>query len=649
MHKKLFFNYLVLLSGLLVLPFTLLAQNHSETLHVVTHNRETVVTDPAIGLKHHIRWGVFPDETVEIRKIIMHVKFGCPDTMRCADWDYSDRISLLRKGGINGQTMNIELGRMLTPYGGTFGKDWRFDWEVDVTDFSLLLRDSVEIDFAHSGYEPAHDRGWAVTVDFEIITGKEVRKPLSIKRIYDYGFAYGNPEKPISDSIAPVPFQTSAKTRAAILRIVQTGHGMDKPDNCAEFCNKYREIYFDNTFFNKKQLWLECGDNPCFPQAGTWVFDRANWCPGYLMQPERYELPVKPSSNHQLQFRMQDHISDKPSAVQAITAYIIEYGPYAAKNDACIEDVVVPSIKPIYSRRNPAGHNPVIRVKNNGGKELKSLKILYGRSGHPQQTYKWKGSILPGNSLEITLPGRIEYKNEWNGFTVKLDRPNGRKDAWPQDNEMLVWFRKPPVHSGDLVFYLLTNKQPEHNSWRLVSSDGKTVAERTASSLQPATEYRDTFNLSPGSYSLFFSDTAGDGLEFWFNATGGMGLARLLDTGGNLLRAFESDCGNGWTYNFVVGGSPDLVSPDTRSILLYPGRTSDTTRLYYFSNQKEDVVVRLISDPGSELLQEHHYPSLKEGIISYDLSKYAEGRFYLKVLVAETDIFSKRIRLIKNN
>ena len=98
--------------------------------------------------------------------------------MRCADWDYLDFISIKRVGGQNGKVMDYEIARILTPYGGAFAKDWKFDWEIDVTDFSSLLRDSVEVEYYHSGYEPNHDRGWSVTLDFEIIKGKHLRNQL---------------------------------------------------------------------------------------------------------------------------------------------------------------------------------------------------------------------------------------------------------------------------------------------------------------------------------------------------------------------------------------------------------------------------------------------------------------------------------------
>lgn len=60
----------LLLPALLFLAFQ---TNASDTLHVITHNKETVVTDPAKGFNYYNRWGVFPDKNVSIRKIVLHV------------------------------------------------------------------------------------------------------------------------------------------------------------------------------------------------------------------------------------------------------------------------------------------------------------------------------------------------------------------------------------------------------------------------------------------------------------------------------------------------------------------------------------------------------------------------------------------------
>jgi hypothetical protein len=154
----------------------------ADTLHIITHNRINVVTDPSRGYNTYRAWGNFPSSKENIRQIKLKLQLGCPDSMRCADWDYKDHITIRRKGGVNGVILDYEIGRMLTTYGGAFPKDWRFNWEVDITDFSLLLRDSVEIEYNHTRYEPNNDRGWSVTLDFEIIKGKPALEPVFIQK-----------------------------------------------------------------------------------------------------------------------------------------------------------------------------------------------------------------------------------------------------------------------------------------------------------------------------------------------------------------------------------------------------------------------------------------------------------------------------------
>lgn len=619
-----------------------------DTIKVITHSREVVVTDPSQGVNPYPRWGVFPATDIDIRKIMMHVTFGCPDSLRCADWDYLDHIILERKGGMEGERLGWEIGRIITPYGGFFGRDWQFNWAVDVTDFSLALRDSVEIIYIHSGYEPNDDRGWLVTIEFEVITGTPSLVPISITEIYNHHFPYGDSNFPIEDSLRPATFKAESGANFARLRVTQTGHGMDRPDNCAEFCSKYREFWFDGQLWEKRQMWMECGDNPLYPQAGTWIFDRGNWCPGWLMQPEVFDLPVVPGREHNLHFVMEPYTaSEINQGKQVISAYLVQYEKPVFSIDVALEDIIVPSDKDIHSRANPSGANPQIVVKNHGRDILREMTIIYGTEGFPEKKFLWKGMLSPQGKTTIGLPGIIDSHKGINRFIIALLDPNGQPDEYPADNGMESLFAPAPVHDSVLVFYLQTNNEPGHNGWKLVSSEGKTIFERAIGTLKPQTIYLDTFRLGHGAYQLVLSDTAGDGLEFWFNAKGGRGEARLMDGNHNLIKAFEPDCGSGWVYNFTVGDDPDPIDPYARAISLYPARTSDKTTLRYFSNKTSDVLVRLVADPGGETVEERRYPSLREGVFDFDLTRFPYGRFYLKVMVGDEEIYNKRIRFVE--
>lgn len=619
----------------------------TDTILVTTHSRTLVVTDPSKGVRDHLGWGVFPALDVPVRKIIMNVTFACPDTMRCADWDYSDRIELVQSGGSSGQRMGYEIGRLITPYGGFFDRQWAFTWEVDVTDFSIILRDSILINYIHSGYEPNHDRGWLVTIVFGIITGTPALVPVAFTELYDDHFSYGDPEKSINEILAPSLFVAHPDAAFVRLRVIQTGHGMDAPDNCAEFCSKFRELWYDGVLVQKRQMWKKCGDNPVFPQAGTWIFNRGNWCPGDLLQPEIFDLPVTLGKSHSISLVMEPYIASLENfGKQVISAYLIQYKNVEVRHDVAVEEIVAPSCKDIHSRRNPAAANAVVRIRNMGANAVTSMVIEYGSRGFELQRHQWYGTIASQQSAEITLPGRILSRTKEGRFVVLVREVNGKEDAYPHDNTSWSTFTPAPEHGPLLVFHLLTNNQPEHNGWILTDARGKIIREVQPGSLKAATLTNDTFRLAEGAYTLLFTDTAGDGLEFWFNDEGGRGEALLLDEHGNLLKAFDSDCGLGWRYDFTVGDYPVQPSPGDKAISVYPAKTSESTTLRYLSNTIGNVVVRLVSDPENEVVEERNYTNLKEGVFTFDLTHFPYGRFFMEVHCDNTLVFKRRIRFV---
>ncbi len=634
--------YRIFITFLVLLCLQSSSLRAADTLKVVTHNKLTVVTDPSKGFKTYSAWGKFPPVSTPIRKILLKLTLGCPDEFRCADWDYKDHITLRRKGGITGDSLNYEIGRMLTPYGGAFGKKWNFTWEVDVTDFSMLLRDSVEIEYNHTGYEPNTDRGWSVTLTFELIKGTPALEPIAIEKVYDGSFRYGDSVS-INDMLRPFEFDARQGASMARLRVVQTGHGMDRPDNCAEFCNKYRETWFDGKMIDRRNMWKPCGDNPLYPQAGTWLYDRANWCPGDLMQPDVYDLPVRAGSRHTVQLRMQDYKSVNPSADQVISAYLIHYRKPAVENDATIVDVVSPSNKDAYKRLNPSVNMPKILVKNNGSQPLRSLQVKYGNAGKALKLFSWHGTIAPQKTDTLQLPGIVETIGENNLFDVQLLRPNGKKDAYDADNKLTVAFKAVPKVDSQVIVYIKTNREPTDNGYTVVDQLNNVIQHRAVGSMKTDSIYRDTLTLSKGLYRFVITDTAANGLEFWANPKGGFGKARLLNAKEEMIRDIESDFGSYFQYDFEVNDVPDPVAA-AYSIIVYPTRTNDKTTLDYFSNTPDDVTVELITDPGNKVVERHVYHGLKSGVFSYDLSRYHKGRFYLKVFVEGKEVYTKRIR-----
>lgn len=637
MKKIIFLLYLIYHGALL---------HASDTLHVITHNGETIFTNPSTGNNAYTHWGMFPSAGTPVRKIILHVNFACPDSFRCADWDYLDIISIKRTGSKNSSSKDFEIARMLTPYGGAFAKDWKFNWELDVTDFSLLLRDSVEIEYNHSGYETNKDRGWKVTLDFEIIKGKPVAEPLSIQKIYSGNFLYGDSASSIEDSLKPVLFNQIGNASFAKLRIYQTGHGSNEEDGCGEFCSKRRDIIFNGELIDSRPIWKKCGDNPLYPQAGTWIYDRANWCPGYLQQPDEYLLPL--ASKNSIDVNMEPYHVKKSEARESITAYIIQYKKANLKNDVSITEIIAPTNKDYYRRKNPECSNPVIRIKNNGKNELKQLTITYGTIGRGMQVYHWKGALRFNQQTEVTLPGDITGDGLQNIFTALLTKPNNREDEFPADNKMMAVYEKVNTLPQRIVVVFKTNNQPQHNSFVLSQNNGATILSKQFDSTEKNKLIKDTVTLTPGCYQLNVKDTAGDGLEFWFNTTGGRGFLRLENEKGDLLKQFDSDFGSGLAYNFKVSSNEKEYDFETHqiSVGLFPTLTKGKTSLDFFSGQMVDVTVQIITDEGGILVEEHNYKKIKETVFNYDLSYRPAQRYYVKVFVNGILKYNKRLRVV---
>lgn len=626
---------------LLVLVSTGSWAQKPQLINVVTHNRSTIVCNPAKGSKPFPAWGVFPSSEFPVRKITMKVTLGSPDSLNTAHWDYLDHIYLRRQGGVNGKSINYEIGRMLTPYGSIYGKGWSWKWEVDVTDFAPFLRDSVEIEYVHSGYEDT-SVGWALTVDFEIVSGPPVVVPLGITPLWNGGYKYGNPEVKIEDNLLPVSYESLPGTAINRIRIQHTGHGMDRPKGCSEFCSRWRDLKLDGQLVDHRDMWKDCGANPLYPQGGTWVYDRAYWCPGDLQVPDVIDVPVS-AGEHKLSIDMEPYTAtDNIQAVEDISAYLFHYSKPTKKIDVAVDQILVPNNEQQLSRLNPACFNPRFIIRNLGSENLRSVILTYGTEGFPKQVYHWKGDLKFNQTAEIIIHGELEMNEGENSYTVTLTKPNGRKDGWMGDNELTTTFSSPEVMPNKFVLQLLTNNKPKDNEVVLLGANADTLLRYSPQTLEPNTLYTDTLNLSEGLYELCLTDSAGDGLEFWAEPQNGDGSLRMFDMNNNLIHAFESDCGNGEKLSFIA--SSNFVADTTKAkyaFSLYPRMVDKGTELSIVSNKKSDMKVQITVD--GKIWEKHEYTGVKNGSYNYNLSNLPYGRIVLEVFMDGVSQFKGRL------
>jgi len=605
-----------------------------DTTLIITHNKVQVVTDPSQGVKAYPAEVVFPKPDVAFRKVNILVTFQCPDAMQCGEWDYIDYINLIGKDPA-GKDYKYEIARLITPYGRFFGTKWFFTFKADVTEFSGLLRDKATIEYVHSGYESDKTCGWKISVAFEFVSGPPVANILSVLPMWNGQFPYGDSTDNIEKYLNTKYVQVSGKTRLMRLRVIQTGHGMDEQENCAEFCSKYRDILFDGKTAEHRDIWMKCGTNPVYPQAGTWIYDRANWCPGCMVNPEHFDLFVEPGSSHSIDINMEPYIvkRGKPSANYVFSSFLIQYDKPKATADAAIEEILAPSAHENFSRMNPIGYDSKILIKNNGTAPLKSLKIDYGLAGQKPMVYNWTGNLAFGKSEEVFLPGILYSDKATSAFTVTLNKPNGKSDAYAGDNRMSSVFTAPPVYPSKFTLICKTNKDTAQTAWKITDAVGKVWAQKKEDEFKSSTEYKDTISLPDGHYTLLVTDKGGDGLEFWANPRGGMGFVRLVSADGQLIKVFGSDFGNEIFQSFTVDSKkPDYAKQDAW-VLVYPHRPTLNTTLMLHFNSPTTVKARLNTQDGKPL-QEITWIDVTQGSYLIDLSNYADGIYMLELKYA---------------
>jgi hypothetical protein len=617
-----------------------------DTIHVVTHNQAKVITDPSKGYNAYPNWGVFPSSKTDYRKVLLQVTYQCPDSQHCGEWDYIDNIYLHRIGGMASSSKDIEIARLISPYGWRFDSTWSFTWHVDITDFAFLLHDSVEVEFNHTGYESNSDRGWVITLDFLVIEGKPAMKCLGMDTLWYGSIPYGDSTKPIDSVLHRITFTDKYGADLVRLRILQTGHGMDDSENCAEFCSKWRQVYFDDSLVHQKQIWRKCGDNPLYPQAGTWLYDRAGWCPGSMVQPDIYDYPIRGKSSHSVDIEMEPYINrGKPTANYRVSAYLFYYKKPWAENDVSIEEVIVPSSDDEYSRLNPTCGRPRIVIKNNGCKPLTStyVAVNYGTEGSEEISYQLTRPLAPQQTTEITPD--LMWHTAWNGgvFSIRLDRPNGRRDEYPQDNSMSSRPPVLPVYGTHMILEILNNNDSTSQSYRVTSDECSLTGDVWGlheGLLKPRILYRDTLGLPPCCYVLVVTDTSGDGLDFWANPEGGYGYVRLLDMNSHLIKAFNSDFGSGIYHAFLVSDDAQPIG-DTSAIPIvipFPARNKGEFTLDFFNNDPTDVQIRIVAEDGLRTVYDAGYANLKEALLPINISAQPDGKYLIKATVHDKTV-----------
>lgn len=267
--------------------FTLLTMAQTEQFSYIVHNKTHLETKQEYSQK-----ALFPINGKEIQDIRLKLHLGCPDG-KCSDWDYS--INVMLRKVINGETVTFQLGRMITPYSGWYNrgenaKTWDHIWEWNVTEYLPLLKDSVEIVVSYEGYQD----GFLATTEFVFNQNQNkvnADKFLGVENVYYGYYPFGRVDSTIDQFIPKREITIPKGTKKVIARMTVSGHGGDRNNAAAEFLSKNYRYYANNKLIADQSVWKDdCGCNPIQPQGGTWIYNRAGWCPGTKVDEHYYDL-----------------------------------------------------------------------------------------------------------------------------------------------------------------------------------------------------------------------------------------------------------------------------------------------------------------------------------------------------------------------
>jgi hypothetical protein len=525
--------------------------------------------------------------------------------------------------------LKYELGRFITPYGIGLDLEEGWTWIYDVTDFGPLLRDEVELQAGN----------WQELLDltFLFIEGTPARPVSRIENVWsgNHGLSVFN------ERVTPAIFSLEPQEESLKLRTTVTGHGFNNPTNCAEFCHKTHSVSVNGNSEWQWDIIQECGENPLYPQGGTWLNDRSGWCPGMEGKTNEFELtPYLGNGEVEAEYS----IDSDPHGNYVIESQIVYYGPNNFEHDPEIETILAPSNFRLNSRWNPMCNRPRIVLRNLGSQPLTQLSIQYGPAGGTQNTFLWTGNLSFMEREEVELV----YSDEmmWQGapdqlmrFVVDLGESADGPDDNPFNNHAESTFMQPvsfsylPEDPDDnrMIIIVKTNQSYSETSYSITDLNGNVVFSRS-NFTAPFTFYRDTIQLNRGCYRFHLDDSAGDGLSYFANDDG-VGYCKLDRVSGPYFYEFEKNFGEWVDLYFFF--DTDLVSvhemlSNRFNLSLYPNPSNGKVKLDIHEAARS-IDVEVIDVRGASAYRRSFQRTSSSESLELDLTSLSDGLYLIRV------------------
>ena len=463
---------------------------------------------------------------------------------------------------------SLEIMSFVTPYGinldlGPEGATWVFD----VTDFTPILKGKKRMFMSRGGQ-------WQEEMDiqFLFIKGTPEREVKNIVQLWPTSFVTANYNQILANKeyFPPIKYPVNSEDQFVVKSAI-TGHGQQ-----GEFIPRVHTINVEGKTVDR-QVWKECGNNPVYPQGGTWIYDRAGWCPGMATDFGIY--PVQDLINGKDSITIDYTIEGgEGDSRYIINNQMVQYSPWKYQTDAAMSDIISPTSSIEHGRFNPLCVQPTIEIRNTGSDTLTNVKVKYWvNDENNAKTDVWHGSVAPGEYVRHTLPveqsiwSTAKGSNDW--FFAEVLEVNGKADVNTENNRAYSPFELPPVVPNEVVVFMRSNNAGNETSVKIIDDWGQVIYERK--SLDNNTLYRDTVKLGSGCHQMVISDSDDDGINFWAN-NDGTGFIRLIKVGGGYNKTFQGDFGSDLIFNFTVNNALSVPKvQDAQEIVCYPNPAQD--------------------------------------------------------------------------
>jgi len=532
-----------------------------------------------------------------------------------------------------------EIMSFVTPYGiyldlGMEGKTWYFD----VTDYAPFLKGWKRLSVELGG-----QRQEDLDIKFLYIIGTPPRDVIDIQQIW----------RPASQSYTSIKNDRAYEPRAITMnpngesfkiRSVITGHGQE-----GEFIGRWHTLNIDGDDVEYQwKVWTECSTIPIYPQGGTWLYDRAGWCPGDPSDLYEYDITeyVAPGETHTIDYGVT--YASGTSNYQ-ISNQLVTYGGPNFNLDAAIINIHQPNGEiAAFERFNPACSYPIVVIQNTGSTTLTSLDIEYAVEGGGSMNTTWNGSLefLDTTAIELAIPDYNFWIGTDNQFIVNISNPNGQDDEYIYNNTYRIEFKEVDLYDVAETFTIecKTNNQGNQTSYSLTDLNGNIILQMD--NLENNTIYSNEVTLELGCYKLRIDDSGDNGLYYWHTPQYGSGYFRLKNSNGVTVENFEPEFGRFAIYEFAIvdfTGTHD-VPGHNKVVSIFPNPTSDRININLKGLENSRVFIEVFNAAMVKVYEDQVMVHNADVTESISLKDQTPGMYFMRLEYGGKTMVNKIIK-----